>query len=88
MHSDPADAEFHTLLEEDFVIESLKLGFLGLGAIGFPMCYGLSKSYPMNLPTYRRERDQRAGFSPVAKDSAEKAVRIDEMLANGATACT
>ena len=69
-------------------MESLKLGFLGLGAIGFPMCYGLSKSYPMNLPTYRRERDQRAGFSPVAKDSAEKAVRIDEMLANGATACT
>ena len=69
-------------------MSELKLGFLGLGAIGFPMCYNLSKHFKMYLPTYRRDIDQSMGFSPVAVDAADKTARIDEMLAAGAVACT
>lgn len=68
-------------------MEQTKIGFLGLGAIGFPMCYCVSKQYPMNLPTYRRDVDQAMGFCPIANDATEKAARIDEMLENGASAC-
>ena len=38
------------------------IGFLGLGTMGFPMCYGLSKAgFRMILPAYRRTVDQAAG---------------------------
>ena len=58
------------------------LGFLGLGAMGMAMCYGLVKcGYKVALPTYRREVDMAAGFSPVAPDAATKSARLDEMLA-------
>ena len=57
------------------------LGFLGLGAMGMAMCYGLVKcGYKDALPTYRREVDMSAGFSPVAPNAAAKAARLDEML--------
>ena len=63
------------------------IGFLGLGTMGFPMCYGLSKAgFRMILPAYRRTVDQAAGYSPLAKDEAEKSALIDEMLQNGAVA--
>lgn len=57
------------------------IGFLGLGTMGFPMCYGLSKAgFRMILPAYRRSVDQAAGYSPLAKDETEKTALIDEML--------
>jgi len=62
-----------------------KIGFLGLGTMGFPMCYGLSKDgFKIILPTYRREIDQAAGFSPLAPDETAKTALIDEMLSKGA----
>ncbi len=62
-----------------------KLGFLGLGSIGFPMCYGLSQSgYRLVLPTYRREVDQETGFSSLCLDEKTKTALIDEMLEKGA----
>ena len=58
------------------------LGFLGLGAMGTAMCYGLVKcGFQVVLPAYRREIDTAAGFSPVAPDAEAKAARYDEMLA-------
>ena len=63
------------------------VGFLGLGTMGFPMCFGLYKAgFRMVLPAYRREVDQAAGFSPLAPDEAAKTALIDEMLSKGAQA--
>ena len=60
-----------------------KIGFLGLGAMGFPIAYGLHKAgYPLLLPTYR-DCTMR-GFSPTAPDHAAKKERLAEMLAEGA----
>jgi 3-hydroxyisobutyrate dehydrogenase-like beta-hydroxyacid dehydrogenase len=60
------------------------LGFLGWGAIGFPICYGLVKSgYVVVLPTYRRETAQMHGFSDLVPDEKTKTEAIDWMLANG-----
>ncbi len=61
-----------------------KIGFIGLGTMGFAMCYGLYKSgYSMVLPTYRREIDQSCSFIPLAPDEASKTALYDEMLNNG-----
>ncbi len=61
-----------------------KIGFIGLGTMGFAMCHGLYKSgYTMILPTYRREIDQSAGFIPLAPTLEAKIALYDEMLANG-----
>ncbi|MCI8511101.1 MAG: NAD(P)-dependent oxidoreductase [Lachnospiraceae bacterium] len=61
-----------------------KIGFIGLGTMGFAMCYGLYKSgYSMVLPTYRREIDQSCSFIPLAPDEKAKTALYDEMLGNG-----
>ena len=61
-----------------------KIGFIGLGTMGFAMCYGLFKSgFSMVLPTYRREIDQSAGFIPLAPSLEAKSALYDEMLNNG-----
>lgn len=61
-----------------------KLGFIGLGTMGFAMCYGLyKKGFTMVLPTYRREIDQSCSFIPLAPDEATKTALYDEMLENG-----
>ena len=61
-----------------------KIGFIGLGTMGFAMCYGLFKSgFSMVLPTYRREIDQSAGFIPLAPNLEAKIALYDEMLNNG-----
>lgn len=61
-----------------------KIGFIGLGTMGFAMCYGLYKSgFSMVLPTYRREIDQSAGFIPLAPTLEAKIALYDEMLNNG-----
>ena len=61
-----------------------KIGFIGLGTMGFAMCYGMYKSgYSMVLPTYRREIDQSGSFIPMAPDQAAKTALYDEMLNNG-----
>lgn len=61
-----------------------KIGFIGLGTMGFAMCYGLYKSgYCMVLPTYRREIDQSCSFIPLAPDAESKTALYDEMLHNG-----
>lgn len=63
--------------------EEKTLGFLGLGAMGMAMCYGLVKcGFKVALPTYRRDVDMAAGFSPVAPDAETKSARLDEMLAS------
>lgn len=68
-------------------LKDKKFGFLGLGAIGFPICYGLVKSgYSVALPTYRRESAQKHGFSGLVPDEKAKTEAIDWMLANGGTA--
>lgn len=61
-----------------------KIGFIGMGTMGFSICYGLFKSgYPIVLPTYRREIDQAGGFTPLCPDEASKSALYDEMLNNG-----
>lgn len=61
-----------------------KIGFVGLGTMGFAMCFGLYKSgFSMVLPTYRREIDQSCSFIPMAPDEAAKTALYDEMLNNG-----
>ena len=61
-----------------------KLGFIGLGTMGFAMCYGLYKSgYSMVLPTYRRQIDQSCSFIPLAPNEEAKTALYDEMLNNG-----
>lgn len=61
-----------------------KIGFIGLGTMGFAMCYGLyKKGFQMVLPTYRREIDQSCSFIPMAPDEAAKTALYDEMLGNG-----
>jgi 3-hydroxyisobutyrate dehydrogenase-like beta-hydroxyacid dehydrogenase len=66
-------------------MKNRKLGFLGLGSMGFPMCYGLAKNgYTIVLPTYRKEIDQSMGFSPLAPDENTKSSLYNEMIKNGA----
>lgn len=61
-----------------------KIGFIGLGTMGFAMCYGLYKSgFSMVLPTYRREIDQSCSFIPLAPNEEAKTALYDEMLNNG-----
>ena len=65
-------------------MSDIKIGFIGLGTMGFAMCYGLFKSgYSMVLPVYRREIDQSTSFIPLAPDEKAKTALYDEMLANG-----
>lgn len=66
-----------------------KIGFIGLGTMGFAMCYGLFKSgYSMVLPTYRREIDQSGSFIPLAPTKEAKTALYDEMLNNGCEGAT
>ena len=61
-----------------------KIGFIGLGTMGFAMCYGLfKKGFTMVLPTYRREIDQSGSFIPLAPTKEAKTALYDEMLNNG-----
>lgn len=61
-----------------------KIGFIGLGTMGFAICYGLhKKGFSLVLPTYRREIDQNGSFIPLAPDAETKTALYDEMLANG-----
>jgi 3-hydroxyisobutyrate dehydrogenase-like beta-hydroxyacid dehydrogenase len=62
------------------------IGFLGLGTMGFPMCYNLFKDgYPIVLPTFRMEIDANSGFSPLVPDYKKKKGLIEEMLRSGVT---
>ena len=66
-------------------MDSKVLGFLGLGTMGFPMCYNLSKNgYSLVLPTFRMEIDANSGFSPLAPDYQSKLAAYDDMLKAGA----
>ncbi len=70
-------------------LKDKKLGFLGLGAMGFPICRGLVESgYRVRIPVWRRDRCVRRGFSPVARDPGEKARAFDWMLEHGAVAAS
>lgn len=58
------------------------IGFLGLGAMGLPICKGLVKcGYTVVLPTYREDNPNQ----PAAKNAAKKE-GINWMLENGAKA--
>lgn len=64
--------------------ENMKIGFIGLGVMGFSMCHGLYKSgYHIVMPSYRRDIDQSGSFTPLVPDAAAKTAVYDEMLANG-----
>lgn len=66
------------------MMKDKKIGFIGLGTMGFAICYGLfKKGYTMVLPTYRREIDQSCSFIPLCPDEASKTALYDEMLNNG-----
>ena len=68
-------------------LKDKKFGFLGWGAIGFPICHGLVKSgYTVYLPVYRRKSAQRHGFSGLVPDEKSKTEAIDWMLGNGGIA--
>jgi 3-hydroxyisobutyrate dehydrogenase-like beta-hydroxyacid dehydrogenase len=66
-------------------MNSKVIGFLGLGTMGFPMCYNLSKNgYSLILPTYRMEIDASSGFSSLAPDYRSKLAVFNDMLMVGA----
>jgi len=61
------------------------IGFLGLGTMGFPMCYNLSKNgYSLVLPTFRMEIDARSGLSQLVPDYQSKLAVYNDMLKAGA----
>lgn len=64
-------------------IKDKRIGFLGLGSMGFPIAYGLYRTgWKMVLPAYRS--CSRRGYSPIAPDAETKQAKFDEMLAGGA----
>lgn len=66
----------------------MKIGFIGLGTMGFPMCYNLSQAgYKMNLPVYRQEDDCRSGYSNLVPDENTKKTVYNRMIENGAYPC-
>lgn len=66
-------------------MKSKVIGFLGLGTMGFPMCYNLFKGgYSIILPTFRMETDANSGFSPLVPDYRTKKGLMEEMLRSGA----
>lgn len=66
-------------------MKSQTIGFLGLGAIGFPICFSLVKNgYSVILPTFRQEIDASSGYSPLAPDYQTKLLAINELLKDGA----
>lgn len=68
-------------------LKEKKFGFLGWGAIGFPICYGLVKSgYTVYLPTYRQASAMKHGYSDLVPNAEAKTAAVDWMLANGGVA--
>jgi 2-hydroxymethylglutarate dehydrogenase len=66
-------------------MNSKVIGFLGLGTMGFPMCYNLSKNgYPLVLPTFRMEIDASSGLSQLVPDYQSKLAAYKDMLKAGA----
>lgn len=66
-------------------MKNMVIGFLGIGTMGFPMCYNLYKhGFSIVLPTFRIEIDSNSGFSPLAPDYQTKMGIIDEMIKSGA----
>lgn len=64
-----------------------KIGFMGLGTMGFPMCYNLFKAgYTMCMPVYRQEDDCRSGYSDLVPDYETKMALIHQMVEEGALA--
>lgn len=64
-----------------------KIGFIGLGTMGFPMCFNLYKAgYSLNLPIYRIDEDAASGYSDLVPDRETKLAKIQEMLDHGAKA--
>lgn len=69
---------------EEKQMEKKRIGFIGLGTMGFPICYGLyQKGYSIILPAYRRERDEGRHYIPLAPDRETKAALYEEMLSGG-----
>lgn len=65
--------------------QTLKIGFLGIGTMGFPIAYSLYRAgYQMALPNYRPCHHR--GFSPLAPDSRQKELLLKEMFQHGAMA--
>lgn len=65
-------------------MDDRRIGFIGLGTMGFPICYGLyKKGYHMVLPAWRRQRDEERHFIPLAPDRERKAQLYEEMLKGG-----
>ena len=66
-----------------------KVGFIGLGTMGFAMALNVHKAgYSMVLPVYRRDIDQSTSFTPTIPDEQTKAALYDEMLSDGVAAKT
>lgn len=66
-------------------IKKLKIGFLGLGTMGFCVAHGLVESgYSLILPTYRRDQDIQIGHSQMVPTPELKDKLYGEMLEKGA----
>lgn len=62
-------------------MENNVLGFLGLGTVGFPMCYNLLKNgHFLVLPVFRMEIDTNSGFSPLVPDYQSKLAVYNEIV--------
>jgi len=73
----------------DIMKSDTKIGFIGMGSMGFPICYGLQASgYQMIIPYYRKDEDCRSGYSELILDRDKKAAAMDVMVEKGAVAAS
>lgn len=65
-------------------LKSKKIGFIGLGAMGFPLCYSLVQAgYTVYLPIWRYNSCLTHGYSPLVPNHEEKEAKYQWMLHNG-----
>lgn len=70
-----------------FEKDTVKIGFIGMGSMGFPICHGLQASgYQVIIPYYRKDEDCKSGYSELVPDYEQKAAAMDDMVAKGAIA--
>lgn len=62
-------------------LKDKKIGFIGMGAMGFPLCYSLVRGgFTVYLPMWRYDSCLTHGYSPIAENREEKEARYQWML--------
>ena len=66
-------------------LKTKRIGFLGMGSMGFPICCGLVRNgYSVMLPMWRHKSSLEHGYSPLAPNKEKKEEMYRWMLSQGA----